>query len=698
MAYEYVNIKTDTIDNVKVPTKETLDARIPHKISELTNDSFVSYAEQTLTDEQKAQARTNIGAISEADLVQPDWNQNETAPDYVKNRPFYSEGFIDVTLLDGTFDFAELKAGIYAYIQESSLIFEEGKTYTVVFDGTSYSCTGYILVEGGLAVLGNASLLGVSGGNNEPFLIYCAEGSLIIVTNLTDASHTVKIISTEESIKKLDAKYLPDEIREAPSSKMDKVNPTGTGSFSLNRKANTTTGKLSFAEGSDTTASGHASHAEGQATTASGTVSHAEGSYTYASGDDSHAEGNSTVAGQMGFKVTACEKLTDTTGTYTLTSVTGLSTNQRYSVHLSSLKEDCGMITAIDTTNKKITVDGYPDIALSSSSSSTANYITIVDEPTLGDILVSGNTSHAEGTHTKALGDFSHAEGNSTKALGSISHAEGENTTASGYCSHAESSNTTASGEDSHAEGLNTTASGSRSHAEGVNTTASGYASHAEGGSTNIFSSVVTAANPTNNDIITAWKSKKFSVAKESSSHVEGKDNLALGNYSHAEGYNTSASGDNSHAEGSSTTASGKNSHAEGVQTYASGNNSHAEGNNTTAHEDYSHAEGMFTTAYSKYQHVQGRWNINDSNNVYADIIGNGSARTKSNAATVDWHGNAWYAGDVYVGSTSGTNKDAGSKKLATEEYVNNKAVTDNHINALIDTKLGEVENSLAAI
>lgn len=44
------------------------------------------------------------------------------------------------------------------------------------------------------------------------------------------------------------------------------------------------------------------------------------------------------------------------------------------------------------------------------------------------------------------------------------------------------------------------------------------------------------------------------------------------------------------------------------------------------------------------------------------------SSRSKrSNAHTLDWSGNAWFAGDVYVGSTSGTNKDAGSKKLATE-------------------------------
>lgn len=54
-----------------------------------------------------------------------------------------------------------------------------------------------------------------------------------------------------------------------------------------------------------------------------------------------------------------------------------------------------------------------------------------------------------------------------------------------------------------------------------------------------------------------------------------------------------------------------------------------------------------------------------------ACIVGNGTSDTeRSNAHTLDWEGNAWYSGDVYVGSTSGINKDDGSKKLATEEYV----------------------------
>ena len=63
---------------------------------------------------------------------------------------------------------------------------------------------------------------------------------------------------------------------------------------------------------------------------------------------------------------------------------------------------------------------------------------------------------------------------------------------------------------------------------------------------------------------------------------------------------------------------------------------------------DYSVAEGMSTIASSEYQHVQGKYNIEDSSNTYAHIVGNGTAITaRSNAHTLDWSGNAWYAGIV---------------------------------------------------
>jgi hypothetical protein len=98
-----------------------------------------------------------------------------------------------------------------------------------------------------------------------------------------------------------------------------------------------------------------------------------------------------------------------------------------------------------------------------------------------------------------------------------------------------------------------------------------------------------------------------------------------------------------------------------------------AEGSGTVAKGRASHAEGRYTIAASGAQHVEGIANIEDTADEFIHIAGNGTFDERSNAYTLDWNGNAWFAGDVYISSTSGTNKDDGSKKLATEEYVNGK-------------------------
>lgn len=86
----------------------------------------------------------------------------------------------------------------------------------------------------------------------------------------------------------------------------------------------------------------------------------------------------------------------------------------------------------------------------------------------------------------------------------------------------------------------------------------------------------------------------------------------------------------------------------------ADGVYSHAEGHETTASGDYSHAEGYNTTASGECSHVEGKYNLIDTNNQYVHIIGNGtSLNARSNAYTVDWHGNAWYKGKVYIGGNS---------------------------------------------
>ena len=122
----------------------------------------------------------------------------------------------------------------------------------------------------------------------------------------------------------------------------------------------------------------------------------------------------------------------------------------------------------------------------------------------------------------------------------------------------------------------------------------------------------------------------------------------------------------------------GANAFAEGVGTRATGIYSHAEGREAEAYGAASHAEGAVTIASHRAQHVQGEYNVEDGSTAppskrgnYAHIVGNGtSIDARSNAHTLDWSGNAWFAGDVYVGSTSGTNKDEGSKKLVNSDEV----------------------------
>ena len=149
-----------------------------------------------------------------------------------------------------------------------------------------------------------------------------------------------------------------------------------------------------------------------------------------------------------------------------------------------------------------------------------------------------------------------------------------------------------------------------------------------------------------------------------------------LGNYnfSHGESHTTTENTTNTYIEGSSNYASGShihvegrkckvyknNSHSEGYMTICRGNRAHSQNSLTEANGGGSHSEGFYTKAGSSYQHVQGKVNIEDVNQIYAHIVGNGTATINEagynivvteynprNIHTVDWNGNAWYAGSV---------------------------------------------------
>lgn len=140
--------------------------------------------------------------------------------------------------------------------------------------------------------------------------------------------------------------------------------------------------------------------------------------------------------------------------------------------------------------------------------------------------------------------------------------------------------------------------------------------------------------------------------ANGSYSHAEGYQTVAYATYSHAEGYCTEANS-GSHAEGYLSKAHGLYAHAEGFNTEVRAIATHAEGYESEAHGHYSHAEGYGTLANGDSQHTQGRFNIVDSESKYAHIVGNGSDNeNRSNAHTLDWEGNGWFAGRLKVGGT----------------------------------------------
>ena len=173
-------------------------------------------------------------------------------------------------------------------------------------------------------------------------------------------------------------------------------------------------------------------------------------------------------------------------------------------------------------------------------------------------------------------------------------------------------------------------------------------------------------------------------IASGSNSHGEGSSCVASGICAHAEGMSTEAGDLAAHAEGMNTEAHGQSSHAEGNKSRASGQASHAEGQTCTASGNCSHAEGRMTVAACTDQHVQGRFNIEDTEDRYAHIVGNGRTGLPSNAHTLDWNGNAWFAGEVYVG---GKDQDKGVRLMKVGEVPDNLATKE-----YVDQAVGAIE------
>lgn len=461
---------------------------------------------------------------------------------------------------------------------------------------------------------------------------------------------------------------------------------------------NTAGGGYTHAEGYMTHADSWGAHAEGGQTNALGNYSHAEGLNTSAIGEASHVEGYKTSTGFKGYsklydvaiKTDTIELVIESTEPAKYYSV---GDNLQIGLVDGPILKDKFKISSIYETNLTSAVPDGTYIELSkltdeniTITTDDIRYIGVYNKP-YGDIVIAeGAHAHSEGYNTLAIGENAHAEGYGTQATKQHTHAEGYTTTATAWGAHAEGGDSHASGQYAHAEGLMTKAEGEGAHSEGRSTKAIGARAHAEGYNTQ---------------------------AVGENSHAEGKDTVALGKASHAEGTNTITGAkcfDAGNRSFSGTTSGngkisidlnsttglaigqkvGFASDSASLSTALSITEISEEPKRITLEgtsSDYNlaknfqfttiyiidhpelgdtarpdlgknaHASGLGTIASANNQTAIGQYNATDANALF--IIGNGTSDTsRNNAFIVNKDGTAYVQND---------------KKLATEEYVNNK-------------------------
>ena len=140
--------------------------------------------------------------------VQPDWNQNDdTQPDYVKNRPFYTSDPVETVLVEESTVSFENSDGFYIAEFESTFEATVGETYKVSWDGTVYECTCVDFM--GHTFIGNLSIMGSGSDTGEPFIVNVQPGiNIVIYTADTSASHTFSISGEQAPIVKIPTKYI----------------------------------------------------------------------------------------------------------------------------------------------------------------------------------------------------------------------------------------------------------------------------------------------------------------------------------------------------------------------------------------------------------------------------------------------------------------------------------------------------------
>ena len=280
MAYTAIYANGSTFNMVKKFVIDSFNEIYDIDTSQLSPGSTtfdISSNKTYMLNNKKQWIQVQVGTGGSGD-VQSDWNQNdETAADYIKNRPFYTGDTVETVFVEeSTITFAE-NNGLYIAQFPSTFRATVGDTYKVSWDGASYECTCVLIKN--LPAIGNPSIMSAGSDTGEPFLIGVENGQgIAIVTADTSASHTVSISGFVQEIVKIDEKYLPDNL--AIKSDVETAQTTANAAQSTAEKAqfiaNTAQSTAENAQSIANTAKSTANTAKSTANTAKSTAENAQ--------------------------------------------------------------------------------------------------------------------------------------------------------------------------------------------------------------------------------------------------------------------------------------------------------------------------------------------------------------------------------------------------------------------------------------
>lgn len=647
-----------------------------------------------------------------------DWNQNDSdADNYVKNRTHWEEIVVETILPETILEFTEAGDSGSQNVRELGLVYDE--LYYVTWDGNEYLCICDSF--SGEAIGDNSISIGSTSGNfstEAPFMIWT--GGRVLAKEI--GTHTFKIEKKKTVVHKIDQKYLsiPD---------WNQNNPEGEGYIKNRPFYSEENDELILAEGSFFEEVNYMNHFQWD------TLSHG-----FSPGDfvtiifyegygwkelvisDIAEQNNGLTIFPMKpnlshmIKSITCEY--DASSGFTIdilahdfqyVKVILRNKNAIHQIDSKYIKdmycEDVRYITYIeeqeinlegssrsssvtipninmpwDWVPYRVTFDGveYEGIMTDNADNAWIN-ITLNDGTGMtiyqyGHIYI--NSPNYAGPHTikveqkivnittldsKYL-DFSAWGGKNFDSYGVDTSIilNNKNNIASGWHSIAAGYYTEANGTDSFANGQNTIASGSYSHAEGLGNKAYAYASYA-GGAYNIQYEYV----PRQNEM--RYSEVLCDVGEQCYYAYDYTWDYNTGKYTLVNPVSTTSIPPlNTYIIVRSTT---------GVIMYF--NNTGIQKRSNRNLYDINAGHMKYTISYAD------RYDEKDMD-LPLVTIGNGKSNTRrSNAYTLDRSGNGWFAGDIYVGSSSGTNKDEGSKKLITLDDITNltgKVLFDNVI------------------